>query len=202
MSKTYDKSLAMKNDRVLKLAKVGYAGLGAFTFFWAFACASPPPYRVVKKTQADGVLAIVDPNNPETRQLIDQEMRNHCRGNYQVIEEGEVVIGTDQIESNSQSTYGSQSTQAAGNAFGGRRWASGNSVANTVGAQHTNSQAVTSTRDAKEYQLRYQCTPGAAPAPGVVPPPAPGTPPQSGAPAPGVAPMRTGEIHTLRIRVL
>ena len=108
MSKTYDKSLAMKNDRVLKLAKVGYAGLGAFTFFWAFACASPPLYRVVKKTQADGVLAIVDPNNPETRQLIDQEMRNHCRRNYQVIEEGEVVIGTDQIESNSQSTYGSQ----------------------------------------------------------------------------------------------
>jgi hypothetical protein len=124
------------------------------------ACGSA---RVVSRTQYGGVIALQGDRGKAMEQAT-AEMSAHCGGpgTYRVIREGETVIGTDTYtrEDTSQDTKTSRS---------GRR-----------SSTDTTTTGQTSTREAKEWRIEYECS--NAPPP---PPPEGAPPPPEGAPPPG-----------------
>jgi len=108
--------------------------------------------RVVNRSQYGGTIALQGDRNKAMEQA-HQEMSAHCGpGNYTIVREGEVVVGQDQV-ARSDTDYDKQGESTA---------------------------ASSSTRDAVEWRIEYQC--GGAPAPGPAPtaapaPAAPGEPP-------------------------
>ncbi len=168
---------------VLWAGRAGTIALGGFVFFCTFACSAGPSYRVVKKTQYDGVLALYRPNDQEARAEIDRVMRDHCRGEYEVLEEGEVVIGKVETTTVDQN----QTTQHGRTFFG-------NPAANT----RTTGSQTTTAQDKTEVQLKYRCKAGGAPA--AAPTAAPATTTPGAAPVQVQAAPRAEEVHVLRVQ--
>jgi hypothetical protein len=134
------------------------------------ACGSA---RVVNRTQYGGVIALQGDRGKAMEQAT-AEMAAHCGGpgSYRVIKEGEVVIGTDTYVREDTATDSKTSRS-------GRR-----------SSTDTTTTGQTSTRQAKEWQIEYECSnapPPAAPPPpeGAPPPPEEGAPPPPPPPAPG-----------------
>ena len=123
------------------------------------ACGSA---QVVSQTQTGGVIRLQGDRGKameEARGIMGQ----HCGGQYEIVKQGETVIGSDTVRSDE--TYATEE----------------GSVVNEGG---------TSTRQATEWRVTYQCA-GAAPAPAPAPPPAPAAPAppaDPGAPAPPADP--------------
>jgi hypothetical protein len=112
--------------------------------------------RVVQRNQVGGVIAL-NGDQGKAMEEAHREMAAHCGpGNYTIVQEGEVVIGQDTVAR--ADTYDHQ--------------------------DGTTTTAGTSTRDAKEWRITYQCG-GVAAAPAPAPGPAPMGPPP---PPPGPAP--------------
>jgi hypothetical protein len=118
-------------------------------------------YRVVKKVPNGGEVAL-EGMRDEARQKAEGYMKEQCSSGYDVLEEGEAVVGQ---ESSAQSRPGTT----------------------LLGTKSTNTNV--STTDKREWRIKYQCkgtatapatekaaTPAAAPAPGAAPAPAPGAP--------------------------
>jgi hypothetical protein len=60
----------------------------------AFLLTGCSSIRVVKKTQDGGVVALQGVQS-DARQKADEYMRSQCSGDYEVVEEGEAVVGSD-----------------------------------------------------------------------------------------------------------
>lgn len=99
------------------------------------ACGAP--YRFVRQSQDGGIVAVRDQENKEVRQTILLEMRKVCQGEFDITDEGEVVIGSE-----TRRTERVRSSQV-----GGRR--SGVSVG--VGVSQTVTTPVT------EWQIDFTC---------------------------------------------
>jgi hypothetical protein len=61
---------------------------------FAFAVGGCSGIRVVKKTQDGGVVALQGVQS-DARVKADEYMRAQCGGEYEVVEEGEAVVGSD-----------------------------------------------------------------------------------------------------------
>lgn len=150
-----------KIDRRLLCAALGAALLAG--------CGSA---RLIQRNQTGGVYALQGDRNKAMEQA-HQEMAAHCGGpgSYQITQEGEEVIGQDTFQ-NSDTSYGEDTV--AGSATS----ASGNNSSTAAGSSTRGGQstsAVTSTRNAVEWRVHYQCVGGqpVAPAPAPMPAPAP-----------------------------
>ncbi len=141
--------------------------------------------RVVRESKYGGEIALFG-SREDAMVKARQEMAATCGGpqNYEVVEEGEVVVGT-------VSTTHEQQQTEHGRTFHGRP------------AVRTNTVQTTDTQDKTEWRVKYQCKGAEAP------PPAPGTgaPPPDGTPQPAptdAAPPPAGPqgriIHELVIR--
>lgn len=114
------------------------------------ACGSA---RLVRRDQAGGTYAL-EGNREKAMEAAQQEMARHCGpAGYQIVSEGEVVIGQD--TSYGENTEYGENTQS--NPSG--------TNSSTQGGSSTSGGS--STRNATEWQVVYQCG-GAAPA---APPP-------------------------------
>ena len=130
------------------------------------ACGSA---RLVQRNQYGGVIALNGDRNKAMEQA-NQMMAQHCGpGNYNIVSEGEVPVGTDTM-SRSDTNYG----QSTANSNDGQ-------YSNTNGGETTTSG--TSTRTATEWRVQYQCGQGAG-APPPAGPAAPPAPPAGGGGAP------------------
>ncbi|HTJ41264.1 MAG TPA: hypothetical protein VL463_04185 [Kofleriaceae bacterium] len=130
------------------------------------ACGSA---RLVQRNQYGGVIALNGDRNKAMEQA-NQMMAQHCGpGNYQIVSEGEVPVGTDTM-SRSDTNYG----QSTANSNDGQ-------YSNTAGGATTTSG--TSTRTATEWRVQYQCGQGAG-APPPAGPAGPPAPPAGGGGAP------------------
>lgn len=127
------------------MKKLGKLGLVAGLVSIALAgCGSA---RYVQRTQFGGTIAL-NGDRGKAMEAATKDMQAHCPGGYQVLQEGEVPIGTDTgARSDTYQNRDGSVTQQAGQ----------------------------STRTATEWHVQYQCNgaPQAAPAP-MGPPPAPG----------------------------
>ena len=124
------------------MKKLGKLGLVAGLVSIALAgCGSA---RYVQRTQYGGTIAL-NGDRGKAMEAATKDMQAHCPGGYQVLNEGEVAIGTD---------TGARS----------------DTVQNRDGS--VTQQAGQSTRTATEWRVTYQCN-GApvAPAPGPAGPP-------------------------------
>lgn len=132
--------------------------------------------RVVKANKAGGEIALIG-NREDAMEKARLEMARTCGGpqNYEVMEEGETVVGQ------TTQTSGSQQTES------GQTW-SGRPATRTTG------NSTQETRDATEWRVKYSCK-GAAVA---AAPATDGTPVPAPAPAP--APSPGSQIHELVIR--
>ncbi|MCG8422747.1 MAG: hypothetical protein MJE77_32940 [Proteobacteria bacterium] len=112
--------------------------------------------RVVRQTQTGGEIALQGDRN-EAMKDAHAQMQAHCQGPYTIVEQGEVVVGTDTIHSDESYV------------------AEDGTVVNE-GGEHT--------RQATEWRIKYVCGNASAPppGPGTVPPTPP--PPSSQAPPP------------------
>ena len=86
--------------------------------------------RVVRQTQTGGELALEGPDRQEAMKKAHQSMQAHCQGPYSIVEQGEVVVGTDTVHSD-ESYVDEDGT-----------------VVNAGGE---------STRQATEWRIKYQC---------------------------------------------
>jgi hypothetical protein len=139
--------------------------------------------RLLQRTQTGGVYALQGDRGKAMEQA-HQEMSAHCGpNNYQITQEGEEVIGQDTFQ-NSDTSYGEDTVAGQGTTR------SGNS-STTAGGSSTrggeSTSATTSTRQAVEWRVHYQClgVQPPPPAPAAPPPPAPAAPPP---PAPAAPP--------------
>lgn len=113
----------------------------------------PGKARMVQRNQTGGVIAL-EGNHDTALTKAQEAMTAHC-GAYEIVDEREVVVGSDEV------TEGKTSYNKLG----------------------TSDRSGTSTRDATEYRITYRCTataPATTPAtqgraPGQVPPAAMGT---------------------------
>jgi hypothetical protein len=134
--------------------------VGAVALLVAGLAAGCGSARVVQRTQYGGTIAL-NGDRAKAMEQAEKEMSAHCGpGNYQVVREGEVPVGTDTM-SRSDTSYGQSSNGQS-----------------TAGGETTT--AGTSTRTATEWRVEYQCGRGAG-----GPPPGPGGP---GGPPPGPGP--------------
>jgi hypothetical protein len=128
-------------------------------FLFAALVAACGSARVVQRTQYGGVIAL-NGDRAKAMEQADKEMSAHCGpGNYQVVREGEVPVGTDSMaRSDTYNNNDGSQTQTAGQ----------------------------STRTATEWRVEYQCGQGAGgPPPGGQPPQPPPPQPQPPPPQPG-----------------
>jgi hypothetical protein len=135
------------------------------------ACAPQGSYREVKVAQGGGELAL-EGDRALAHQKADDYMKSKCQAGYNVLEEGEVSVGTD-------------TTTSQGSSSGVR--AHGFSIG-------TRNQAKSSTRDATEWRVKYQCK-DAAPAPAAA---APATAPAASLSSP--TNQRVAEVQEVRVQ--
>ncbi len=151
-------------------------GIGLLFGALVAACGSA---RVIQRTQYGGTIALQGDRGKAMEQA-HKEMGGHCgTGNYAITQEGEEVIGQDTMHQ-SDTNYGEDTAYGEGTSTSGNNSSTAGG-SSTRGGESTNAQ--TSTRNAVEWRVHYQCggAPAGAPA-GPPPPPPPGPPP---APAPG-----------------
>lgn len=114
---------------------VGFAGLALF----AVGCIHGN-YRVVKTVPSAGEVALEGPQE-EARQKAEGYMASRCPSGYDIVEEGEAVVGQNSTSESRRST-----------------------TALIIPTTRTE----TSTTDKREWRIKYQCkgAPAAAAAPG------------------------------------
>jgi hypothetical protein len=136
-------------------------------------CAPQGSFREVKVAQGGGEVAL-DGDRPLAHQKAEDYMRSKCQAGYTILEEGEATVGSD--TSTSSSTSGARS-----HGF-------------TIGRSKSNQS---STRDATEWRVKYQCKDASAPAAagGAAPPP------PAGASLSSPSNERVAEIHEVRVRM-
>lgn len=134
--------------------------------------------REVKRTPTGGEIAIRGRTSGTEKEASDL-MNARCPGGYDILEEGEVVVGQQTItQSQGQGTV----TQTRS----GR-----------ITTVNTYNQGTSSTQNTTEWRILYQCK-GAGPTPGAAPPAE--SPASPGAtPVPG-RPESRGRVHELRLR--
>ena len=132
------------------------------------ACAPQGSYREVKVAQGGGELAL-EGDRALAHQKAEDYMKSKCQAGYTILEEGEATVGTDTTTSSSGS-----GVRAHGVTFGHK--------SNT-----------SSTRDATEWRVQYQCKDAA----GSPTPPAP--PPAAGASVSSPRHERVAEVQEVRI---
>jgi hypothetical protein len=138
------------------------------------ACAPQGSFREVKVAQGGGEVAL-EGDRALAHQKAEDYMKSKCQAGYTILEEGEATVGTD--SSTSSSTSGG--VRAHGITFG-------RSKSNQ-----------TSTRDATEWRVQYQCKDaGTPPAPGATAPA-----PAAGASLSSPSNERVAEIHEVRVRM-
>jgi hypothetical protein len=134
------------------------------------ACAPQGSFREVKVAQGGGEVAL-DGDRTLAHQKAEDYMKSKCQAGYTILEEGEATVGTD-------TTSSSSGARAHGFTIGGNRNKS-------------------STRDATEWRVKYQCKDAsAAPAAGAAP-----AAPASGASLASPKSERVGEIQEVRVRM-
>jgi hypothetical protein len=137
------------------------------------ACGPQGSYREVKVAQGGGEVAL-EGDRTLAHQKAEGYMTSKCQAGYTILEEGEATVGTD--TSTSSSTSG---VRSRGISFG----------------KSKSNQS--STRDATEWRVKYQCKDAS-------PPPASGgtaPPPPAGASLASPSKERVAEIHEVRIRM-
>jgi hypothetical protein len=106
--------------------------------------------RDVKRRQGQGgVIAMSLDPRPEDRQVAEQKMQSTC-GNipYQVLEEGEVAIGTKSVQ-NDRATLRDDTRKKQGKFLGM------DLVTGEAGGVNTTTESTTET--VKEWQITYEC---------------------------------------------
>jgi hypothetical protein len=131
--------------------------------------------REVRRTPAGGEVALIQ-QNADAQAQAQQLMATRCPQGYDILEEGEVVVGQE-VHSNTQSN-----TQQGRSIFGP--------------AQTTSQSTTASTTDKREWRIKYQCK-GAAGAPPAATPAPTTAPTPAGANATGS--VRVGAIHEIII---
>ena len=129
-------------------------------FFVLAACGSA---KVLQRTQEGGVIELQGDRGKAMEQAT-QEMAAHCGGpgSWQVVQEGEEVIGQDTFVREDTASDTKTSRR-------GRRQST-----------DTTTTGQTSTRNATAWRIHYRCNSAGAPPPGGAPPP-----PGDGQPPPG-----------------
>jgi hypothetical protein len=128
--------------------------LRKLTIGFLFVLAACGSARVVQRTQYGGIIALQG-DRGKAMEDAHRQMAQHCgQNNYTIVQEGEEVIGTD-------TSYGER-TDSASNDQG------------TAAASET--QGGSSTRNAVEWRVHYQCGTGEPPPPAGEPPPSSGPP--------------------------
>ncbi len=152
----------------------GKTGLGLFcAALTAALLAGCGSARVINRNQYGGVIALQGDRGKAMEQA-HGEMQRHCGPtNYQITQEGEEVIGQDTFH-NEDKEYGEDTAYGEGTSTSGNSSSTAGG-STTRGGESTSAQ--TSTRNAVEWRVHYQC--GGAPAPAGVggappPPPPPG----------------------------
>ena len=137
--------------------------------------------REVKRTQTGGEIAIRGRTDSTEKEAADL-MHARCNGAYDIIEEGEVVVGQQTITS----------SQGQGTVVQHNR------SSNQVTQLNTYNHGTSTTQNTTEWRILYQCKAAGAvtPAPGAVPP---GDPTQP-TPAPTQA-RPESRLQELRIRL-
>jgi hypothetical protein len=137
---------------------------GSFALILAAALAACGQAKVIQRTQTGGVIEL-DGDRGKAMEQARGVMDGHCGpNNYQIVQEGEEVIGQDTFTQ--ENTNDREHTSKNGRT--------------TNDTTTTNQQ--TSTRDATAWRVHYQCgaagaPPPGGPAPGGVPPGDPNQPP-------------------------
>lgn len=136
-----------------------------FGLFLAAALAACGQAKVIQRTQTGGIIEL-DGDRGKAMEQARGVMDQHCGpNNYQIVQEGEEVIGQD--------TFSREDTNAGEHTSRSGR--------TTTSSQTTTGQ--TSTRDATAWRVHYQCGAAGAPPPGGAAMP-PAGPPPGGAPPP------------------
>lgn len=100
--------------------------------------------RPVKKTGTGGEFALHNPDSEEARAAASKYMSQQCPKGYGVLEEGEVVVGTQ----TSTTSHGNQGQNRSGFTFGTKSYSE---------------RSTTSTTEQREWRVKFQCTDGTAP---------------------------------------
>jgi len=139
-------------------------GLAIASFGVLSACGSA---RVLSRNQSGGVIELQGDRGKAMEQA-NQEMSAHCGpNNYQIVQEGEEVVGQDTVVQEDTATDSRQSRS-------GRRSSTDSSTTQT-----------SSTRNATAWRVHYQCNGAGGPPPGPDQGPPPPPPPPAGGPAAG-----------------
>ena len=142
----------------------------------AVACGPQGSYREVKVAQGGGELAL-EGDRALAHQKAEAYMQTKCAAGYDILEEGEATVGTDTTTS---SSGGGVRVRSHGVSFGKRP------------------SSESSTRDATEWRVKYQCK-GAAATPAA--PAAAAPAPATGASIASPTGERVGEIQEVRVRL-
>lgn len=146
------------------MSKLGFAGL-LVAIAGLSACGHA---RLVERNQSGGTFALEGDRNKAYEDARGQ-MAAHCGGpqNFQIVQEGEFVIGSD-------TSYGEDTSYGQNTAT-----SKDGTRSSTAGGSSTSGGS--STRAATEWRVTYQCLGAMAPAPAPVAP-APAPAPGPGAP--------------------
>lgn len=146
--------------------------------------------REVRRTQTGGEIAIRGRTSGTEKEAADL-MTARCNGAYDIVEEGEVVVGQQTVTSSQgQGTVMQQQNRN-----------------HQVTHVNTYSQGTSTTQNTTEWRILYQCksagpaspAPAAAPADGA-PGAVPGAPAPAAPPAPAAQPRPESRLHELRLR--
>ena len=137
------------------------------------ACAPQGSFREVKVAQGGGEVAL-EGDRALAHQKAEDYMKSKCQAGYTILEEGEATVGTDTSTSSS-------SSGARTHGF-------------TIGRRN---QTESSTRDATEWRVKYQCK-DASPAPAAGPAAAS---PATGANVSSPSHDRVAEVQEVRVQM-
>jgi hypothetical protein len=166
-------TLALSSSAIFPMKRAAIA-LGLVLAGSLAACAPQGSFREVKVAQGGGEVAL-DGDRTLAHQKAEDYMKTKCQAGYTILEEGEATVGTD-------TTSSSSSSGARAHGF-------------TIGSGNRNKS---STRDATEWRVKYQCKDAsAAPAAGA----APAAAPASGASLESPKSERVAEVQEVRVRM-
>lgn len=105
--------------------------------------------NVKVKPKVEGVIALPLDPRPEDRNLAETNMTRNCNpGSFEILEEGEVVIG-EKKNTSGNSTHRKSTKQNVGSLFG---------IPVTTGQEAgTNNSSEEVTSQVKEWQISYKC---------------------------------------------
>jgi hypothetical protein len=134
--------------------------------------------REVKRTPSGGELALIH-QSPDAQAQAMQTMQMRCTQGYDVLEEGETVVGQ------TTNTSGQEQTSRGTTFFG-------------APATRTSGNSTSTTTDQREWRIKYQCKTGSAVQPAAPVPSGTGAKSPSASAAQG-AQSQAGAIHEIRI---